>query len=170
MVSKALLDAIIAQCTLPLRGAHGVFHWARVLENGRLLASLTGARPVVVELFAILHDAKRQNERRDPDHGRRAAVYARSLGDRLGLDEGDLDLLALACAGHVDGLTEGDVTVQTCWDADRLDIGRVGIRLDPRYLCTTAARDRMLRQEAVARSVGGYVPEWVRDEWGISDE
>lgn len=32
-----------------------------------------------------------------------------------------------ALAYHSDGYTEGDITVQVCWDADRLDLGRVGI-------------------------------------------
>ena len=43
---------------------------------------------------------------------------------------------------HSDGRVDADVTVQTCWDADRLDLGRVGKRPDPRLLCTPAARDR----------------------------
>jgi len=30
----------------------------------------------VVELFCLLHDTQRRNERRDPSHGRRAALYA----------------------------------------------------------------------------------------------
>jgi uncharacterized protein len=30
--------------------------------------------------------------------------------------------------------------MQTCWDADRLDLGRVVIVLDPRHLCTAAAK------------------------------
>jgi uncharacterized protein len=32
------------------------------------------------------------------------------------------------------------VTVSTCWDADRLDLGRVGIEPHPDYLCTAEAR------------------------------
>jgi uncharacterized protein len=29
-----------------------------------------------------------------------------------------------------------NITVQTCWDADRLDLGRVGIKPDPKRLFT----------------------------------
>ena len=47
---------------------------------------------------------------------------------------GDL-ILHYACVHHTDGLTEGDVSVQACWDADRLDWGRVGIRPAPLRLC-----------------------------------
>ncbi len=38
-------------------------------------------------------------------------------------------------------MTAGDITVQTCWDADRLDLGRVGITPNPRWLCTACAKD-----------------------------
>jgi uncharacterized protein len=44
--------------------------------------------------------------------------------------------------------------VQTCWDADRLDLGRVGKRPDPRRLCTPAARDRDVIEWAYRRSLG----------------
>ena len=67
--------------------------------------------------------------------------------------EPELGLLVVACQGHSDGQTHEDVTVSTCWDADRLDLGRVGIRPDPRRLCTAAARDPALIQWAFARSV-----------------
>ena len=41
---------------------------------------------------------------------------------------------------HSDGIQEGDATVRTCWDADRLDLPRVGIHPDPERLYTAPAR------------------------------
>ena len=41
----------------------------------------------------------------------------------------------------------------TCWDADRLDLGRVGIRPDPRRLFTAAARSPELLSWAYQRSL-----------------
>jgi hypothetical protein len=38
---------------------------------------------------------------------------------------------------------DGDITVQTCWDADRLDLPRVGIQPLPQFLCTEAAKKRV---------------------------
>ena len=125
---------------LPLRGFHGVVHWARVLENGQRLASETGANVDVVTLFALFHDSRRVNEDFDLGHGHRGARYARTLrGKLIHLDGADFKLLFEACRLHTDGLTDGDITLQTCWDADRLDLGRVGITPDPDQLCTDAA-------------------------------
>ena len=52
----------------------------------------------------------------------------------------EMDLLFEACEFHSDGYTEADVTLQTCWDSDRLDLGRVGITPDVRFLCTEVAK------------------------------
>lgn len=154
MIDPELVKAVQAQFRLDLRGIHGTAHWARVAENGRRLCPLTGANPRVVELFAFLHDSQRENDGRDPEHGPRAAEFARSLaGSAFRLEPSELELLLAACRGHSDGLMEGDVTVLTCWDADRLDLGRVGIRPDPRRLCTAAARDKGILEWAYARSL-----------------
>jgi uncharacterized protein len=51
------------------------------------------------------------------------------------------------------GLTAAEVTVQTCWDADRLDLGRVGIIPRPDRLCIEEARDPVLFERAYRRSV-----------------
>lgn len=134
-------------------GIHGIAHWARVRTNGIRLAEQTGANPEVVELFAFLHDSKRLNDGRDPKHGARAAEFAASLrGSLLTLSEKEFELLRFACEYHTDGLTEADITIQTCWDADRLDLGRVGIRPDPRHLCTPAARESAMIEWAIFQS------------------
>jgi uncharacterized protein len=57
------------------------------------------------------------------------------------LAEEEFELLRYACAYHTSGMTEADITVQTCWDADRLDLGRIGVMPDPRRLCTDAAKE-----------------------------
>ena len=141
MVEQELIDRIIDQYALDVEGVHGLPHWQRVRENGLRLAAETGAKPLVVELFACLHDSQRRNDRRDPGHGARAAEFVEALqGTHLRLEAGDLDHLLYACTYHTDGLVRAHVTVQTCWDADRLDLGRVGIKPDARYLCTEAAK------------------------------
>lgn len=136
-----LVHEILAEYALPIRGAHGVVHWARVLENGLRLAAATGVSAEVVVLFALFHDSRRENEYTDFGHGYRGARYARSLHGKLfTLSDPDFELLYEACCLHTDGLTEGDLTLRVCWDADRLDLGRVGISPEPTLLCTDAAR------------------------------
>lgn len=167
-ITSGLLLAIFEQYRLPPLGLHGVSHWARVLENGRRLVPLTGARREVVELFAVLHDACRRNEHCDPRHGARGAeLAARLRGREFDLDDAGLALLTQACAGHTDGARDGDVTVLTCWDADRLDLARAGIRPHAGKLCTAAARAPELIEWATARSLALEMPPRVAAEWGI---
>jgi uncharacterized protein len=163
-----IIQAVLEDYALPWGGDHGVTHWARVLENGLRLAGETGANVEVVQLFALLHDSRRVNEATDPDHGPRAAGFASSLRGRLfDLPDHEFRLLHRACAGHTYERTHADVTVQTCWDADRLDLGRVGITPHPSRLCTEAARRPETIKWADGRATFRVVPEFVRDEWGI---
>ena len=154
MINTQLIKVIRNQFELDWHGIHGASHWARVRENGLRLAEVTGAHTGVVELFAFLHDARRQNDPRDPYHGPRAATFVKSLvGTAFELETTHLDLLVAACDGHSDGHAEGDITVLTCWDADRLDLGRVGIMPDPQRLCTEAAREPEVLEWAYLRSI-----------------
>jgi uncharacterized protein len=153
-LTPALLATLQIGFRLDWRGIHGAPHWARVRVNGLALARTTGAREDVVELFAFLHDSQRFHDGGDRQHGARAAEYAHSINaSLLRLDALGLDQLIYACHHHSDGLTEADVTVQTCWDADRLDLARVGIEPDPHFLCTLQAKSSDVIEAAVRRSV-----------------
>ena len=163
-----LIQVILRDYALPVFGHHGVAHWARVLENGLALTPRTGANEEVVRLFAVLHDSRRVNEAVDHLHGRRGADFAASLrGAWFDLPDADFELLYQACALHTDGLTTADVTVQTCWDADRLDLARVFIKPRPEFLCTDAARDPQLMSWAVPRGAQRVVPALVSEDWHI---
>ena len=68
-----------------------------------------------------------------------------------------MGLLAFACEEHTNGGVGSDPTVGVCWDADRLNLWRVGIRPNPQFLSTQAARSeeriawaRDLQQEHLA--------------------
>ncbi|MFO0915070.1 MAG: hypothetical protein U0795_19070 [Pirellulales bacterium] len=163
-----ILPFILQDYALPWDGDHGVAHWARVLENGLKLAEETGANVAVVSLFAIFHDSRRVNEVRDPDHGLRGARLAEELrGEAFELDEHEFHLLFRACEGHTRERTHPDVTIQTCWDADRLDLGRVGIRPHPSRLCTDVARRPETIKWADGRAAFRLIPPLVLDSWGI---
>ncbi len=163
-----IIHAILEDYGLPLDGTHGVSHWARVLENGLRLSQETQANIEVVQLFAVLHDSRRINENIDDGHGKRGAELANKLrGKYFTLSDQDFDLLYIACADHTEGKTDGDITVQTCWDADRLDLGRVRMMPEPTKLCTTAAKDPTILKWADGRACFEIVPELIQVDWGI---
>lgn len=169
MVSRLLVQALLSRHKL--RGHHSIHmadHWARVMENGRRLAPLTGARVDVVDLFAVFHDSGRIRDGRDKFHGRRGARLAMELrGSLFELDDAGMELLVQACEEHTRGEVEADATVQTCWDSDRLDLGRAAIYPVARLLCTPAARDPEMIAWAHERAMRRYAPCGLLAEWGV---
>jgi uncharacterized protein len=162
---RAIMSAILGGYLLPPQGHHGVLHWARVSENGLRIAEENGADAEVVRLFALFHDARRVNEHIDDGHGQRGGDLARSLrGSLVHLDDRRFELLYEACRLHTRGLTEGDATLGACWDADRLDLGRVGIKPRSHRLCTEAGRT--LIAWAHRRALRGHAPAKVLSLWG----
>jgi uncharacterized protein len=163
-----VLQAVLDEYTLPLNVIHGVAHWARVLENGLALAEKTGADIEVVKLFSVLHDSKRLDDGYDPDHGPRAAAFARTLRGRIfDLPDHRFELLCRACDGHTHERTHPDATIRTCWDSDRLDLGRVGITPHPNRLCTEVAKREDTIKWAYNRAITDYVPGFVQDDWKL---
>jgi uncharacterized protein len=121
---------------------HGPDHWQRVERNALHVSSSSGADVLLVRLFAVLHDSHRHNECHDPEHGQRAATWAVELngGSHFDLTPDRLALLQFALTYHDKGQTSTDATVGTCWDADRLDLGRVGITPNPNLMSTAAGK------------------------------
>ena len=160
IVSKDLVRAIKDQFQINWQGIHGLSHLARVWENGIHLAETTGANKKVVQLFAVFHDSRRLNENCDPEHGPRGALLAEMWrGKYYDLGDEEFDLLFTACSLHTQAKTHVERTIKTCFDADRLDLGRVGKIPDPKFLCTEAAKDNKTIEWAIQRSISGYIPE-----------
>ena len=121
---------------------HGLQHWRTVAGNGDRLCPDTGADPTVVRLFAYLHDHCRLDDEGDPDHGKRAADGLRLIPTSVvKIKPSQMRLLDYAIRHHVDGDVSDDPTIGTCWDADRLDLGRVGIVTDERYMSTAQGKE-----------------------------
>ena len=118
---------------------HGLAHWQQVERNGLLLATETEADTVVVRLFALFHDSKRRHDGPDILHGARGAEFAKECFEeqRLDITQEQFDKLYHACKFHTAERRSGDATIDTCYDADRLDLGRVGMKLDPGKMATT---------------------------------
>ena len=94
-----------------------------------------------MELFAFLHDSCRFNDYKDPLHGERGAEFAHGInGQYFHLKAQQLDLLCFAIRHHSGGEVSTNPTIQSCWDADRLDLGRVGIIPSPKFLSVEATK------------------------------
>ena len=163
---KPFLGDIAKQYRLDPSLAHGLSHWARVLENGLKLAEAEGGDKTVIRLFAIFHDACRHNQSLDLGHGARGARLANKLlsGHPL-ISSRQLQLLIKACRDHTNGSTRADISVQICWDSDRLDLARVGIMPHPRKLCTRTAKDPTIINWANDRALTRFSPFYVDQEW-----
>jgi uncharacterized protein len=136
---------------------HGSAHWRRVAALGLTLADADrGVDRELVVLFGILHDSRRVDDGIDIDHGPRAAAYLPTLG--LDLPPARRETLTTALAEHSRGKVSADPTIGACWDADRLDLIRLGRppRLD--LLSTPAARDPAMHAHAVELVTGP--PSW----------
>ena len=137
-----------------------------MLDNGLRLAETNGADRLVVALFAVFHDACRRNDDWDPEHGPRASTLVEKVGHLVPeLDAGRRRLLVEACHGHTNGGVHADPTIGACWDADRLDLGRVGIRPRPDLLSTEPARAPEMIERTTRLAIAGHVHDLVLDDW-----
>ncbi len=134
-----------------LGDTHGLSHWERVERNGLLLScdirdgDLYPIKDVninVVRLFAYLHDKCRENDGADLEHGARAAKMLHTIRDTLlqELTDDDFFLLEQACRLHTIAHKTGNPTIDVCFDADRLDLGRVGIEPSPEKMATAQGK------------------------------
>lgn len=123
-------------------GAHGIGHWSNVVAHGVMLADHTpGVDLDVLGHFAYLHDCMRYDEGYDLEHGQRAGKLILRKRSDFELDDRQIDLLVEAVSKHALGGTSSDPTIGVCWDADRLDLPRVGIRPDARLMSTARGKE-----------------------------
>ena len=163
---EPLIRQTLADQVVDWHGIHGLSHWGRVYDNGMRLAAETGANVKVVGLFAFMHDAQRFHDGDDVGHGHRGAEYAKSLRGRyFDLSDAEFELLYVACRDHTDGETQADVTIQTCWDSDRLDLRRVGITPISEFLCTDAAKSEKTLAWANPRATNEVISDVIADIW-----
>ena len=133
---------VIREATINQFSIHGPQHWVRVERNGLYLAEQVGADKVVISLFAAFHDCMRANESLDPQHGLRGAEFAKSIRKQLPfMSDEQFDKLYYACQWHTDKILTDDVTLGACWDADRLDLRRVGITPNAKFLNSSFAKE-----------------------------
>jgi len=168
IITLELLFEIKAHYLLDWYGTHGVIHWSRVYENGMKLAEQPGVNKSIVQFFSVFHDSQRKNENGDKDHGKRGAQLARKLRTYCSLNEDDFLLLTTACEIHTSAKTHADITIQACLDADRLDLGRVGITPNAHFLSTPLAKTPETIEWGLRRSRGAGLPDSPFGLTGIS--
>ena len=146
---RNVLLFVLQERSFPDSVCHGLKHWNNVYLNARFLAEKEGVNPLIPSLFAICHDFQRLSDGADLQHGPRAATRIKAEGGGIFsfLSEEELGDLVYACQTHTGGRKAPKQRIALCWDADRLDIGRVGIVPQTRFFHSQTARQMVERQD-----------------------
>lgn len=137
-----LRSFLMGQATSRSSILHGPGHWGRVEQHARAICGHMRIPLVVPVLFAMVHDSQRIDDGADVWHGERAARFVRGQrGRQFGfLSAEQLELLVEACAHHSNGQVSTNPIIAACWDADRLDLWRIGRRPNLDLLSTAFAK------------------------------
>ncbi len=145
------LSSFVFLTKIDFNSIHGISHWQNVYRLGKKLAAINGADEKIIYYFAHWHDFFRQRDYEDAKHGHRAAAYLDDYRCDLSYDlnKKQVEKLKFAIIHHadkkekiikLDNELKNDITVQTCWDADRLDLGRLSIIPESSQLFTETAK------------------------------
>jgi uncharacterized protein len=150
---------------------HGPAHWVRVHRFGGLLAARVALPPearACVDLFAWLHDIAREDDEASRRHAVEGAAQIDAILPAIAapLTTDQIETIRAAILHHSDGMVAarageagvfdgigwpGDLVVATvgcCWDADRLDLPRVGVQPAERFMSTPVWREvRLARND-----------------------
>ena len=140
MIAQKALNLLNQESLFFNSPIHGAKHWKTVERNAHYLAHFNKADKEVLSYFSYFHDCMRENEGRDKGHGPRAASFLKEHRDLIPLNDTQFKQLTDACKGHTHGKRPECITINTCWDADRLDLLRVGIMPDANRLYNKEAK------------------------------
>ena len=126
---KDIEEFALSEFIMSQESIHGVDHWHQVKENGIFLSHQPGVDTLVVSVFSLLHDCKRVEDWEDPEHGERSAELVRKVRHSVlkPLSNEQIEQLWWACFYHNKGIVHSDLTIGSCFDADRLELSRCGI-------------------------------------------
>ena len=116
---------------------HGLNHWRRVEAFGLLMAEVCPeADKEVISWFAYTHDSMRTDDGCCTEHGPNAAELINKVRDSYmsELSDKQIQKLRTACYHHTFEKNAEDITVDICFDADRLDLLRCGLTPDPQMM------------------------------------
>lgn len=157
---RELVDLVEARSTNLSSACHGPEHWKCVAFVGVGIAQECGHDPLVPLLFGLFHDAMRMNDHFDPGHGPRAGELVLELAGTGGLSLAEPALADLfeACKVHTRADPTERLPLGICLDADRVNLWRVSIRPQPRYLSTR--QNWTTDWIELARPLHGTIDSW----------
>lgn len=129
--------SLLYKCKCGKLKIHGIDHFERVEYYGKLLQTKdTDAN--VIRAFAYLHDCFRESDGHDLEHGPRAADFIENWRYTFlsYLDDTQFGKLQDAIRWHTSKRFTYDPTINACFDADRLDLWRCGITLNPEKMAS----------------------------------
>lgn len=148
------LDSLVHKAKIDFNGVHGFAHWRAVYRNG--LTLMPSIDKYVLFYFSVFHDFFRENDMADTAHGKNALYAIPSIEPTIRMSSKDrgkvksqIEILSFALEHHDDtpedyaaikNPLKDSQTVQILLDADRLDLGRVGIVPLSEYLLSEQAR------------------------------
>ena len=134
---ESLREFCVSRWPEKMGATHGIEHWDRVAMFGKMLYQ-EGADKDVIACFAYLHDSERKDNGIDMEHGLRASLFIDTIRDSYlkSLSDEQIETLKTACEMHTVVSRTGDITVNICFDSDRMDLLRVGILPVPERMAT----------------------------------
>jgi len=161
VIPKDVLLEIFENFELDIKdGIHGFYHWSRVIDNGLYIAKNNNANKNIIIAFGIFHDIKRENDDEDPEHGYRGGLLIEKYKNKINLNENELKKTIEACSGHTNILHHSDLDISTCWDADRLDLYRVGVYPNAEYLNNEFSKKENVIRERSILALDEEIPMW----------
>lgn len=138
-IAQQVEDCCSPFCTCRGLNIHGIPHLRRVAVTAGRIAASIGEDIESAVVAGFLHDCARNDDGGGTRHAHDSAVLAKKL---LSMFYPHLDAIRLydAIAQHADGITTKDLLIACVWDADRLDLRRLGIEVNPDLLSTSIAR------------------------------
>lgn len=134
---EALRDFCIKRVPIWKLNIYGKSHFDNVMRNGMTLLVPLANKNVIIA-FAYLHDVERSNDANDRLHGEKAALLVDAIKNIYlsEFTEDEISLLKEACKLHGRTHKTGNITLDICLDADRLDLPRMGIIPTPEQMAT----------------------------------
>lgn len=163
LINKRTLNKILNQFELDIDGYHGFHHWARVIDNGIKIAEHYQLNKNIIIGFGLFHDIMRENDDDDPDHGFRGANFLEEIKNETNFTQDEIDIIKEAATTHTEGFNTDSLIIGACWDADRLDLYRVGIYPDIDFLSTEYAKNETLIEERSLLAEKEILPDWANE-------